>query len=341
MNFVREAQKKGIANIENEMEYFKVLKTLDALPGNLQTMTTPNVGLPAQALTTLMSQVVEVFTAKRSAEEVMGKLTKVMLWEEEKAMFPIVERTGGVSLYSDFGEPRYVGANANYASLSQYRFTAGILIGDLVTSQYGKAKIDYPALQNSAAAESLAIELNRVAFNGVVGNGTLDVFGILNHPSLLPYETIAQSWDGATADQIKADLTSLLNKLQEQSGANVDVARDTIKIALPPSKLNYLRTASTDLGYPLIDILKRAFPTIEFTSAPELKGAYTGNKDVLIIQAINRVGGTDETGILGYSELGRLSRVVMKHNGYTQEMMAGTAGYIPFKPTFIVRAQGL
>lgn len=340
--FIREAQKKGIARIEDENQYFNVLKSFDALPENLPTITTPSNSLPAQMLTTLMTETVEVFTRKRSAEEVMGTLTKTIAWEMETGTFPIIERTGETSDYSDFGKPRYVGVNANFANLRQYRFTTGIIVGDLRSAQYAQAKIDLPKQENTAAAETLAIKMNDIAFNGHVVSGAMQVYGILNHPDLLPYETIANEWtEQTTYEQIKADIGKLLSKLQTQSGSNVDITRDKIKIALPPTKLNILNMATTDLGYPAVEAIKRAFPTVEFTSAPELIGAYTGNKDVVIIQAINKVGGTEKTGILGYSELGRLSRVVLEHNGYTQEMMAGTTGYTPFKPTFIVRAQGI
>lgn len=341
--FIREAQKRGIATFDDENNYHKVLRALDALPqSNLPTLTTPSVGIPEQFLNTLMADVVEVFTRKRSAEEVMGPMVKTMDWEMQTATFPIIEKTGGVSLYSDFGEPRYVSGNANFASLRQYRFTTGILVGDLLSAQYSKARIDYAKLQNSAAAEVLAIEFNRVAFNGNMVGSNMEVFGILNHPDLLPYETIANEWTEQTDEkQIKADLSRLLNKLQDQAGVNVDITKDKIRVALPPNKLNILNTATLPTGFPMLDVIKRAFPTLEFTSAPELKGAYTGGKDVVIIQAINKIGGTDKTGFPGYSELGRLSRAVMKHNGYTQEMMGGTSGYTALKPLFIVRAQGI
>lgn len=340
--FVREAQKKGVARIEDERGLYHALRTFDALPENLPTITTPNAGLPAQVLGTLMNEVVEILTRKRSAEEVMGSPKKTMEWHMETSSFPILEHTGGVSPYSDFGQPRYVGVNANYADLRNYRFTAGILVGDLETQQYGEAKINLPAQKNKSASEALAIETNRVAFDGYFDSGVLKVYGILNHPDLLPYETIANEWnDNTTYEQIKADLGKLLNKLQLQSGSNVDITRDKIKVALPPTKLNILNMATTDMGYPAVEAIKRAFPTVEFTSAPELIGAYTGGKDVVIIQAINSNGGTEKTGILGYSELGRLSRVVNMHNGYSQEMASGTSGYTPFKPTFIVRAQGI
>lgn len=342
--FVREGQKKGIGRIEYEKNYLEALSAIsvyDALPTNLPTLTAPNTAIPEGMLTNLMSRTIEIFTARRSAEEVMGSKQKVMEWEEMAGAFPVIEKTGGVDPYSDFGRPRGVGMNANWVRLNQYRFTTNIEVGDLMAAQYAKARLNYVSIKNASAAESLAIEFNRIAWNGVATNTALEVYGMLNHPNLKPYETIAVSWDNASYDQIKADIAKLIDVLQEQSGDNVNTESDKIKIALPPSKLTYLKLSTNEMGFQLLDLLKKAFPNIEFISAPELKKAYTGGKDVLIMQAFNSVGGTDENGVLGFSELGRMSRMVMQTNGYNQEMQGGSSGYTPFKPTHIVRAQGV
>lgn len=342
--FVREGQKKGIGRIEYEKNYLEALSAIsvyDALPTNLPTLTTPNTAIPEGMLTNLMSKTIEIFTTRRSAEEVMGSKQKVMEWEEMAGTFPVIEKTGGVDPYSDFGRPRSVDMNANWVKINQYRFTTNIQVGDLMAAQYAKARLNYVSIKNAGAAESLAIEFNRIAWNGVATNTGLEVYGMLNHPDLKPYETIAVSWDNASYDQIKADIAKLIKVLQDQSGDNVNTESDKILIALPPSKLSYLKLTENQYGKALLARLKESFPNIEFISAPELIKAYTGGKDVLIVQAFNNVGGTSENGVLGFSELGRMSRMVMHTNGYEQEMMGGSSGYTPFKPTHIVRAQGV
>lgn len=337
--FLKQAEIKGIGRFEGKdygkSEYLRRI-FMDALPP----LTPDNIGLPYGLLNQVMEQSVRILVQARTAEEVMGPKKKMMDWEMETASYALKEVTGSTSPYSDFGQPNYVGFNATFIPINNYRFYSGILIGDLISSQYSRAKIEYISELNIGAAESLAIDFNRFAFQGYFGQQQI-IYGILNHPSLTPYVTIANSWNGATFDQIKTDISTILSQLVTQSGGNVDITKDRIKIAIPAGKLVYLKMATTEMGIFLINAIKEAFPNLEFVGSPELTGAYTGNKDVLIAIAINNKGGVEESGVLGFSELGKMSRIAMKENSYTQTMSSGSCGFNPYKPTYIVRAQGI
>lgn len=342
MQFIEALQKKGIGKFQDGNSVAEAqMRTIlfnDALP----TLTPNNIGVPSNILTQTMTKSLEIITQKRTSEEVFGGKAKIMDWQLQKGQFPIKERTAVTETYSDFGDAKYAGLNVNWEEVRNHRFSSGILIGDLEVEQYAEAKINYVNEVNTAAAESIAIEFNRVAFNGYLKDGNYIVYGGLNSPQLKPYETIAKTWDTATFDEIKNDISNLLDILTTQSGGNVNVAKDKIRIAIPSNKLVWLKTTVNQLSSKfLLTMINEAFPNIEWIGAPELKNAYSGNKDVLFLVAENNTGGVSESCELGFSELMRMSRLEQKTTCYVQKMSAGTCGFIAYKPTYIVRAYGI
>lgn len=339
--FLELAQKKGIARFTDGMSVteaqMKALVFKDALP----TLTPNNIGVPSNLLTQAMVQSVEIITQKRSAEEIVGSKTKLMDFAQERGQFPIKERTAVTTPYTDFGDAEYSGLNINWEDVNNYRFSSSIVYGDLQVEQHAEARINYVNEVTTGASEAIAIEFNRIAFNGYLKDNNYIVYGMLNSPQLKPYETIAKTWDTATFDEIKADITKIMAILTTQSGGRVNTASDKIRIAIPSDKLVYLRTTTNALGQSIMVLLQQVFPNVEWVGAPELKGAYTGNKDVMIVIAENMAGGVRETGCLGFSELLRMSRLEQKTTAVVQKMSAGTNGATFFKPMFVVRAQGL
>lgn len=339
--FLELAQTKGIGRFTDGMSFteaqMKALIFKDALP----TLTPNNIGVPSNLLTQTMTQSVEIITQKRSAEEIVGNKTKLMEFADERGQFPIKERTATTSPYTDFGDAEYSGLNLNWEEVKNYRFSSSLVYGDLQVEQYAEAKINYVNEITTGASEAIAIEFNRIAFNGYLKDGNYIVYGMLNSPQLKPFETITTTWDNASFDEIKADISKMLAILTTQSGGRVNTATDKIRISIPSDKLVYLRLKTTTLGITLMSQLQSVFPNIEWVGAPELKGAFTGNKDVMIMIAENPAGGTKETGCLGFSELLRMSRLEQKTTAVVQKMSAGTNGATFFKPMFVVRAQGL
>lgn len=333
------AQSKGIAVFDGgeraEQTYTRFFQ--DALP----TLTPNNVGVPANFLVDVMKEAVKVLVAPNNADAVIGARKKLLDWEKEAHEIPLIEGTGETHPYSDFSNARYVGVNVNYKRVNHYRFETGILVGDLLEKQYSLIGINLVSEMNYTAGEILAKQYNNISFNGWYVNDKLFVTGILNDPELLPYETIAKSWDQCTYDEIMADMARLLAKLSKQSGGNVKLRQDKIRLSLPETKLNYLNMTQNLMGRTILEALKIQYPNIEFVGASELSEAYTGNKDVLVLIAENGLGGLRDTANQGYSQIGMLSRVVDKETARTQKMMSGTTGFVAYKPTYIIRAQGV
>lgn len=339
LEFLNHAKRKGFGLFyggeKNERAYTRFFQ--DALP----TLTPDNIGVPANFLVDVMKEAVRVLVAPNNADAVIGARKQLLDWEKEGQEIPLIEGTGETHPYSDLSNARYVGMNVTYKKVNHYRFETGILIGDLLEKQYSLVGINAVSEANYMAAEILAKKYNDISFNGWYVDNKLFVTGILNDPELLPYETIAKSWDQCTYDEIMADLAKLLAKLSKQSGGNVKLRQDKIRLSLPETKLNYLNMTQNAYGKTILEAMKVQYPNIEFVGASELSEAYTGNKDVAIIIAENGLGGMRETCIQGYSNIGMLSRVVDQETARTQKMMSGTTGFVAFKPTYIIRAQGV
>lgn len=339
--FLKQAMDKGLVRVNDSDK-------LEALVGgsrfsdsvSFNTLTTANVGLPSVALTSLMTQSVEIILSKRSADETVGPKEKMMEWEQEIATYAIKEPTGQVSYYSDFATPNFANLNVNFETIKQYRMSQGVNYGDLMAKQYGQARINYITEQTNGAAELIRREFNDIAYNGKLDvNGNQIIYGILNHPSLKDYETISTQWTSASISQIKNDISNLMSVLQKQAGGNVSPT-DKLILAMPASTLMYLQGQSPEYGIPLLETIKRSYPTIEFVGDVFLEGA-SNNQNVVILKAMNNIGGVYDPCVQGYSQMMEMSRVVQDYNSYSQTMNAGGCGCVVYKPTFIVRARGV
>ena len=75
---------------------------------------------------------------------------------------------------------------------------------------------------------------------------------------------------------------------------------------------------------------------ISIIPAIELEKA-NADQDVIYFILENSQGGISDTTALGYSEIGRLSSVVIGSTFKQQKISAGTTGALMYKPAYIVR----
>lgn len=310
-----------------------ILRTQDAQPlfsGN-------NVNMPSGLLAQLSPVVVESILAKRSGEEVAGSRRKMLDWADEDYYIPLVERTGGTTPYSDFGQSRVAGINPTFSKGGHYRFSASLNIGSLEEEQYAKAKMNAYDLKMGAVGEALEVEANRVAFEGYIDNSAnaYKCYGILNHPDLPAYTASAKLFSAMTYDEIMAFFASAVANLTTQSGNQVNV-NSKIRVAIASDCFAYLAGLVTTFGYSALEGLKKAYPNMEFVSTYEFNGAYN-NQNVIYFIGESPAGGVAETLELGYSELMRQSNVVIEHEFRSQQVSSGVTGVVIYKPLFIVR----
>ena len=324
-------QAKGFFNSERNV-------FSDAMP----TFTAQNIGMPAGILTALNPQAVENILALRTGDLALGKREKLLDWADEKYFTPMIERTGQTTPYSDFGMPLVSGLNANFNETGHYRFTAKYQHGNLEAAQYQKGRINYQAFLLSAVTEALAVELNNVAFNGYINNSSLSYvcYGLLNNPELPNYEAALKTFNTMTWQEVMNFFTKAVTTLTQKTGNNIN-GESRIRVVISASAFNSLKSKWTDLGISAYEKLQQLYPNMYFVSAIEFDNAYQGNANVIYFIGESNAGGIADSTKLGYSELALAGNVVQTDNGYSQTISAGTCGALVFKPSFIVRYQGI
>ena len=323
-------QAKGFFNSERNV-------FSDAMP----TFTAQNIGMPAGILTALNPQAVENILALRTGDLALGKREKLLDWADEKYFTPMIERTGQTTPYSDFGMPLVSGLNANFNETGHYRFTAKYQHGNLEAAQYQKGRINYQAFLLSAVTEALAVELNNVAFNGYIKNSSnaYICYGLLNNPELPDYEQAQKNFDTMDWQDVMNFFTKAVTKLTQKTGNNIN-GESRIRVVISASAFNSLKSKWTNLGISAYEKLQQLYPNMYFVSAIELDKVENNEKAIYFIGESNAGGIADSTK-LGYSELALAGNVVQTDNGYSQAISAGTCGALVFKPSFIVRYQGV
>ena len=323
-------QAKGFFNSERNV-------FSDAMP----TFTAQNIGMLAVILTALNPQAVENILALRTGDLALGKREKLLDWADEKYFTPMIERTGQTTPYSDFGMPLVSGLNANFNETGHYRFTAKYQHGNLEAAQYQKGRINYQAFLLSAVTEALAVELNNVAFNGYIKNSSnaYICYGLLNNPELPNYTEAGNTFETMTWQQVMNFFTKAVTDLTQKTGNNIN-GESRIRVVISASAFNSLKSKWTNLGISAYEKLQQLYPNMYFVRAIELDKAEQ-NQNVIYFIGESNAGGIADSTKLGYSELALAGNVVQTDNGYSQAISAGTCGALVFKPSFIVRYQGI
>lgn len=305
------------------------------------TITANNIGMPAGILTQLSSQIVENVLAYRTGDEVLKTREKLVDWEDTEYVLPFAEMTGKTTPYGDYAQPKVTGANVNYNKYGHYRFSTKYLYGELEASQYSKAKINYPQMVLNAGTEAIAVEMNRVAFNGYIENtsGSWLCYGLLNEPSLSNYVASAKTFKDMTEDEIMVFFANAIEALQIQTGNNIN-GDSTIRVPIAASSYTQLRAKRTSLGISVLKMLEETYPNMYFVSAIELNEAETGDNVIYFIGE-SQVGGLADTTKFGYSEISKMGNVIQGDYSYSQAMSAGTVGAIVYKPFMIIRYSGV
>lgn len=320
-NLIRAAQNKGIFRVD------------DSLPPMMPT----NMGLPAGILSQLSTEVVENILQARTADKIIGQKFKALEFEDEEYYNPFVETLGQTSVYGDYMDNLVSDINVSFNKTGHYLFSALWRVGERERAKLNKAKINADQYKMLAVSEALAIEFNRTAFNGYmtnVGNKFL-VNGIVNDPSLPPAININAKIMTMTEEQIISFFASAIGRLAEQTGNNI-TPDSKIRVGIPTTIFTALSGRVNQYGLSIIEQLKRGFPNLELISSIELENVINDQSMIVFIGESN-AGGTPDTMRLGYSEIMRMSNIVIDHNNTSQVVTTGTTGTIVLKPPFVVR----
>ncbi|UNY40181.1 major capsid protein [Pseudomonas phage vB_PcuM_ KLEP17-4] len=305
-----------------------------------------NLGTPAQFLQNWLPGVVRQVTKIRNADALMGVET-VGSWEDEEVIQTASELTGKAELYGDVANIPLANYNATYERRSIIRFEQGVMMGALEEARAAKANISMGVEKRAAAADSLDIIRNRVAFLGYNQPDTR-VFGFLNDPNLPAYVNVAAGvaglpWSGKTFEEITRDIRVAVTALIVQSGGNIRPQAVSMTLALPLGFEEYMGVTTTANGYSVGEWLATTYPRIRVETAPELTGA-NGGANVMYLYA-ERVedGSTDGGQVIAqivparFQALGTEKRA----KGVVEDYTNALAGVMVKRPWAVVRYSGI
>lgn len=304
-----------------------------------------NLGTPAQFLQNWLPGIVRQVTKVRNADALMGVQT-VGSWEDEEVIQTAAELTGKAELYGDVTNIPLAGYNATYERRSIIRFEQGVMMGTLEEARAAKANISMAVEKRAAAAESLDIIRNRVAFYGYNQPDTR-VFGFLNDPGLPAYANVAAgagglTWALKTFLEITRDIREMVTALVTQSGGRIRPQDTDMTLALPLGFEEYMGVTS-DFGISVGDWLSKTYPRIRVETAPELAGA-NGGANVAYLYA-ERVAdsGTDGGEVIAqivparFQALGTEKRA----KGVVEDYTNALAGVMVKRPYGVIRRSGI
>ncbi len=311
---------------------------MDAQPA---LVTTPSSGIPAFLTAIIDPNILRIRQASNNAAMIFEEVRKGT-WVTESAIFPVVERGGSVTSYGDFEAGGQTTVNANFETRQPYLFQTLCVWGELQLERAGLAQISWAAELQGAAVDVLAKFENLVYFKGIAG---LQNYGIQTDPNLPPASAPAPKANGglswlsgnapnATANEIFADIQTLVNQLISQSSGNIDTKSELI-LALSPSREGAL-TATNSFNVNVKALLKDNYPNLRIQNAIQYGAITSQNPQGVaageMAQMIAPNAGGQATGWVAFSEKLRTHRVVMDVSSFKQKLTSGVYGAVIRQP---------
>lgn len=329
--------------ITMDSEHDGVKMAFDAAP---TTITQGNIGNVVQFFQYWMPEAIEVITAKRNADALLGR--DIMgTFEDEEVVVRTLERTGQVRPYSDASDVPLVSWNQTLEKRLNLRFELGMKSGKLADLRASKMLVNSDSEKRAAIATAFAINQNEIAFNGynsynASSNTTGGLtYGILNDPNLLPYVTEANAkvFSACTFDEMVERINLWMSELIVTSKQNVNPFVDKGRFGIAPAAYSAMVTTMNSLGTKsVLGWFKETYANIEVLPIIEYATA-NGSDDVayIIMDSLNtkpvvRQAVTSEMHLLG---------VEPKLKGTLEGYVSSTAGTIVCQGLGIVRATGV
>jgi hypothetical protein len=303
-------------------------------------ITTQNNGVPAWMTMYTHPDVIKILTAKRASEDIFSPI-RTGAYGTMTAKFPIIEHTGDVMPYADYGTEGVSNYNVNWPEREAYYFQNMSEWGDMQMAVMGMGKINAAAEIQAAAALAIKIAHNKFWFYGVSG---LKNYGILNDPNLNPSiaptvgANSATTWGAKATTEIYNDVLALFSRLNVQAGANLKDGwkmSDNLLLCMSNLVSPHLHKA-TNFNVSVIDMIKKSFPNMEIVTAPEFS---TQSGELLYLIAPKVMG--QKTGFLAYTELMKAHGVVRASSSYKEKNSASSFGAVIRQPFAIASMLGV
>lgn len=311
------------------------------------TVTSASIATPIQFLQTWLPGFVEVVTAARKIDDLVG-ITTAGDWQNEEIVQGILERTGTATPYGDLTNVPLSNWNTNFERRTIVRFEEGMRVGRLEEARAAAIRVNSASEKRASAALALEIERNNVGFYGF-NDGDGRTYGFLNDPGLPAYVAVAGSgtggstaWVDKTFLNIQADILEAVQTLRTQSKDLIDPRKTPLTLAVATAAVDYLSTTS-DFGISVMEWMKGAYPNIRVESAPQLDSAEGGDNVFYLYAETVADSGTDDSRVFmqvvpaKFMVLG----VAQQAKGYEEDYTNATAGVMCKRPYAVVRRSGI
>ena len=310
----------------------------DAAPS---TVTKPSAATPVQFLQHFLPEVIRVVTRARVADRLFGR-DIAGSWAQEEIVATVLEHIGQARPYGDKTNNNLASYNTNFERRSIVRFEEDVEVGILEEERSAMMRVNSAAEKRLASAESLAIAMNDVAFNGYNG-GANKTYGALNDPNLPSYVTVAQgaggqtTWPTKTFEEIAADIKTAFAALRVRSGSNFDPENDESVLGIADAAVDMLSTPN-QYGKTVKEWIAENYPKCRIVSVPQFSGA-NGSANVFYLFA-ERI--RERKVINQYvQDTLRLLGIEKKSKGFIESYSNATAGVLIAQPIGIVRYSGI
>lgn len=309
-------------------------------------LTTASVTTPIQFLQAWLPGFVEIITAARRIDNLIG-ITTQGRWEDEEIVQGVMEHTGEAVPYGDYTNIPHANWNANFERRSIVRFEEGMQVGRLEEARAAAMQVNTPEEKRRAAASALEIIRNLVGFFGY-NAGANRTYGLLNDPELPAYVTVpvgasaATEWATKTFLEITADLREALSSLRIQSQDRIDPSRTPIVLAIAMSARDYLSVTS-DFGNSVAQWLQETYPNVRVESVPEFDAANGGDNVFYLYAESVDDNSTDDNRTFVQVVPAKFQTVGVQQMAktYTEDYTNATAGVLVKRPYAVVRRSGV
>lgn len=317
------------------------------MDANLVTpLTNASITTPIQFLQAWLPGFVEVVTAVRRIDSLVGIVTQGS-WEDEEIVQGVLEHTGNAPLYNDYSNVPLSSWNVNYERRTIIRFEEGMVVGRLEEARAAAIRTNSAENKRAASARALEIERNRVGFNGFQ-SGANRTYGILNETDTPAYVDVAAGasgdteWSSKTFLEITADLRAAFSALRNQSQEQVDPMQDETTLAVATESVDFLTTVS-DFNMSVFDWMQRNYPKCRVLSVPEFDNANGGESVFYLYAETVSDSGSDDnrTYIQVVPTKFQTLGVDQRAKSYVEDYSNATAGVMLKRPYAIVRRSGI
>jgi len=317
------------------MDFF----AMDALQ---PTKTTGSINTPVQFLQNWLPGFVNIMTAARKIDELVG-LTTSGSWEDEEVVQGVKELTGTSVPYGDYTNVPFASWQTNYERFTVVRFEEGLRVGALEEARASRMRVDSGAEKRNSAGLALEIQRNKVGFNGY-NDGAGRTYGFLNAPGLPAYvANPGPAWTSATFLEIVADIVAAIVNIRSTSKDTIDPNKTPMTLAISSNRVDYLSTMNVQGTQSVRQWLAGTYPNIRVESAPELDEANGGaNVFYLYAERVND-NSTDDGRVFSQVVPAKFQviGVAKEAKAYVEDYINATAGTFCKRPYAVVRYTGI